>query len=161
MFKRFLETVIEPLVMLGIKIWPYKYIAKNDLTGIWIKGFRTEWGAKRWYNRPVKLMGMRMTRPALFITIYEVEYEKNPKPELERFEGITFDYVSEAQDVLNQLQDLIANYDQVTKAELYDLLDITSHYSDTTIGWTDLSAADLDLADNKWYLMLPAPKPLD
>ena len=49
-----------------------KYVAVNDFTGIPVKGFRTLWGAKMWYHRPVKLMGKKFSKAGLFISIYGV-----------------------------------------------------------------------------------------
>lgn len=50
-----------------------KYVAVNDITGIQIKEFRTLWGAKRWYLRPIKMMGKKFSKAGLFISIYGVD----------------------------------------------------------------------------------------
>ena len=49
-----------------------KYVAVNDLTGIQIKGFRTLWFAKRWYKRPIKMLGRKFSKAGIMISIYEV-----------------------------------------------------------------------------------------
>lgn len=49
-----------------------KYVAINDFTGIQVKTFRTRWGARRWYKRPVMIMGEKFSKAGLFISIYGV-----------------------------------------------------------------------------------------
>jgi hypothetical protein len=53
--------------------FPYKYVAVNDLTNREVKRFRTLRGAKRWYNRPVVMLGIEISKAAMFISIYEIE----------------------------------------------------------------------------------------
>lgn len=50
----------------------FKYIAINELTNIEVKRFRTLRGAKRWYKKPMKLMGLKISKSSLFIGIHNI-----------------------------------------------------------------------------------------
>ena len=68
----------------------------------------------------------------------------------------------EADEVLNNLVDLVLDYRQATVADLYDLVGIQSNYTDTKYGWYDLSSASHSRMRNGEYILnLPRPVLLD
>jgi hypothetical protein len=58
-------------------MFPVKYVAKNELTGISIRTFRTLRGAKRWYKKPIRLMGLKILKQDMFINIYKISYKES------------------------------------------------------------------------------------
>jgi len=54
-------------------MFDHKYIAINQLTGIEVKRFRTLWGAKRWMAKPLSIMGLKISKSAMFIALYDIE----------------------------------------------------------------------------------------
>jgi hypothetical protein len=67
----------------------------------------------------------------------------------------------EAEEVLNQLDDLVTRYDSATVADLYDMVGITSQYTDDKWGWTDLRDAGVSRVRNGYLLDIPKPEALD
>lgn len=67
----------------------------------------------------------------------------------------------EAQEVLDRMNDLIATYEVVTKADLYTLVDISPEFTDGNWGWTDLSDARIHHDRDGYLLDLPKPQPVE
>lgn len=67
----------------------------------------------------------------------------------------------EAEDVIGKMFDLINEYEQVTVADLYDLVGVTAQYQDHNWGWTDIRGSGATRIRNGDYLLdLPRPIPL-
>ena len=71
------------------------------------------------------------------------------------FDDIVLDSRGEAEEVISHLVDLIIDYEQATVADLYDLVGITSEYTDKNWGWTDLSSASVSRVRDGYLLNLP------
>lgn len=68
----------------------------------------------------------------------------------------------EAEEVLDRLFDWLERYEQVSVAELYEMVGISGNYIDNKWGWTDLRTASVSRAGRQGYLLnLPRPEPLD
>lgn len=67
----------------------------------------------------------------------------------------------EADNVLFQLGELIDMYDVASVADLYDLVGITSNYTDQKYGWTDIRNASIIRTRDGYLLKLPKAKLLD
>lgn len=67
----------------------------------------------------------------------------------------------EAENVLFQLGELIDMYDVASVADLYDLVGITSNYTDQKYGWTDIRNASVIRTRDGYLLKLPKVKLLD
>jgi len=67
----------------------------------------------------------------------------------------------EAEEVIDRLFDLVAKYETATVADLYELVGVTSAYTDDKWGWTDLRGAAAVRVRNGYLLDLPRPEPLD
>lgn len=67
---------------------------------------------------------------------------------------------AEAEEALDRMYDLISKYEQATVADLYDLLGISSEYTDDKWGWTDLHGAGVIYSRKGYLLDLPKPEPL-
>lgn len=63
----------------------------------------------------------------------------------------------EAEEVIDALFTLVDKYDQATVADLYDLVGVTSDYTDASWGWTDLRGAQATRVRTGYLLDLPRP----
>lgn len=68
---------------------------------------------------------------------------------------------SEAEQVIDQMFELLSKYDQVTVADLYDLVGVGGTHTDHKWGWTDLRGANVARVRNGFLLDLPEPDPVD
>jgi hypothetical protein len=67
----------------------------------------------------------------------------------------------EAEDVLDQMHELIDLYDQATVADLYSLVGIPGPYTDNTWGWYDLSNASVRHVRGGYMLVLPRTQAIE
>lgn len=77
------------------------------------------------------------------------------------FDEIILETRGEAEEVLALLADLTIDYNQATVADLYDLVGITSDYTDRKYGWYDLKGAEPRRVREGYLLDLPRPVALD
>lgn len=77
------------------------------------------------------------------------------------FDEIVLESRGEAEDVLSHLVDMTIDYGQATVADLYDLVDITSDFTDNKYGWTDLRNASVSRVRGGYLVNLPRAIPLD
>lgn len=73
-------------------------------------------------------------------------------------ENIILDSRAEAEAVLDGMSDVIADYKEVTVADLYDMLDLTAPWTSNKYGWTNISDARPRRTRDGWVLDLPRPK---
>ena len=66
----------------------------------------------------------------------------------------------EAETVIERLFDLISKYDSATVADLYDLVGVTSQFTDDQWGWIDIRGAEVIRTRHGYLLNLPKPEPL-
>lgn len=76
------------------------------------------------------------------------------------FDEIILDTIGEANEVLEQLIELVSKFEQATVADLYDLTGIDSTHTDYKWGWKDLRGARATRVRNGYLLDLPQPEPL-
>lgn len=77
------------------------------------------------------------------------------------FDEIILASRSEAQNVIDNLIDLISRYETASVADLYRLLDVEFHYTDEKHGWANLDGAGVRRISNGYLLVLPKTEPLD
>lgn len=77
------------------------------------------------------------------------------------FDDIILDSRGEAEDVLTQLVDLTQDYGQATVADLYDLVGITSAFTDNKYGWVSLANAKVSRVREGYLIDLPRPVVID
>ena len=65
---------------------------------------------------------------------------------------------SDAEAVLTQLRSLLNDYGVVTVSDLYDLVGVTSNFTDNKFGWTDLKTAVIKGVRTGYLLDLPIPQ---
>jgi hypothetical protein len=77
------------------------------------------------------------------------------------FDDIVIDSVTEANEVIDRMFDVLAMYGQVTVAQLYALTGIRAEHTDNKWGWTNLKGAQaVRLRDGRYLLDLPRPEEL-
>ena len=77
------------------------------------------------------------------------------------FDDIILNTRAEAEEIIDRLFDLIEKYESATVADLYEMLGLTSQYTDDKWGWTDIRGSTVRRIREGYLLDLPRPKPLD
>ena len=77
------------------------------------------------------------------------------------FDEIVLETRGEAEEVLSHLVDLTIDYGMATVADLYDLVGITSQFTDNKFGWTDLRDASVSRVRGGYLINLPKTQVLD
>lgn len=75
-------------------------------------------------------------------------------------EGIILASRSDAVNVLNQMRDLITDYDRCTVADYYDLVGVSSNFTDNSFGWTNLDSAYISSTRGGFTIKLPTARRL-
>lgn len=79
---------------------------------------------------------------------------------ISEYEGIVFPMRVEATEVLENLFNLIQEYETATVRDLYDMVGIKAPYTAERYGWIDLRDADVRPVRGGYLLDLPRPEPL-
>lgn len=77
------------------------------------------------------------------------------------YQDIIFSSRGDADEVLNQMIDALATYGTVSVADLYDLVGMTSNYTDNKYGWHDLRTAYIQGVSGGYIIRLPKPVALN
>ena len=77
------------------------------------------------------------------------------------YEDIIINSRGEAEEILDQMQELIDTYDVVRVTDLYDMLDITAPYTGNRYGWKDIHGAKPIRVEDGYILKLPRAQPID
>jgi hypothetical protein len=77
------------------------------------------------------------------------------------FDEIVLDDRTEAEQVIDQLFEIVGSYESATVADLYELVGLTPSHTDNKWGWTDLTGAGVSRIRGGYLLDLPEPYPLN
>lgn len=77
------------------------------------------------------------------------------------FDDIILESRGEAEEVLSHLVDLTEDYGMASVADLYDLVGVTSNFTDNKYGWDNLSSGRVIPVRGGYLLELPRPIVLD
>ena len=77
------------------------------------------------------------------------------------YDDIAFNTRGEAEDVLTQMEATIDKYGFVTIADMYDLANLTSNYTDNKYGWMNVRNAEVIRARDGYVIKLPRAVPID
>lgn len=81
---------------------------------------------------------------------------------LHDFDDIILDSKAEAEEVIDQLFELISKYEVATVADLYKMVGVDSEFTDQKWGWTDIRGAGASRIRGGGYLLdLPRPEHLE
>lgn len=110
----------------------------------------------------------RPSGPDGYVGYNKISSTTRPRPELSRrarsthdFDEIVLTSRTEAEEVIDQLFDIVARYNSVSVSDLYALVGVRSNHVDQKWGWTDLRGAGVARVRNGFLLDLPEPEPLD
>jgi hypothetical protein len=92
-----------------------------------------------------------------------VREERRPTNSLRtsHLDDLLFDSRDDAQNVLEQMADLLEDYDVVRVADLMTMIDKTSTHTDQKWGWESLQGTDVRTTRDGYLLILPPPISLD
>lgn len=77
------------------------------------------------------------------------------------FDDILLETRGEAEEVLSHLVDLTEDYGMASVGDLYDLVGITSNFTDDKYGWENLSTATVERIRDGYLIHLPRTMVLD
>lgn len=77
------------------------------------------------------------------------------------FDDIVIGTAKEAEDVLDQMTDIIGKYGIVTVNDYYDLVGEVGNSTDANYGWNSLRTADVVRVRDGYIIKLPRPKPIE
>lgn len=77
------------------------------------------------------------------------------------FDDIILDSRDEAEDVVSHLVELVDTYGVASVADLYDLVGISSNFTDNKYGWYNLGGADVRRVRDGYLINLPRVSVLD
>lgn len=77
------------------------------------------------------------------------------------FDDIILASRGEAEEVLSCLVDLVDDYGMASVADLYDMVGISTNYTDNRYGWTNLRSAAVSRVRDGYLIDLPRAVPLD
>jgi hypothetical protein len=77
------------------------------------------------------------------------------------FDEIVLDDRVEAENVIDNLFELVSRYESATVADLYELVGLSSTHTDHKWGWTNLHGAGVTRIRGGYLLDLPEPEPLE
>jgi hypothetical protein len=109
------------------------------------------------YNQYAGPMGT--TRASSFQAPYQRAMSRQARARHD-FDEILLDSRTEAEQVIDQLFDIVEKYDAATVADLYELVGLASNHTDHKWGWTDIRGAGVSRTRDGYLLDLPEPIPL-
>lgn len=77
------------------------------------------------------------------------------------YDDIVFNTRGEAEDVLTQMELTAEKYGFVTIADMYDLANLSSNYTDNKYGWMNVRSAEVVRARDGYMIKLPRAVPID
>jgi len=104
-----------------------------------------------------------VTRPAA------TQRREDPRPQLSKhartvhdFDEILFEKRIDGLEVLDQMNEMISKYEEVSVADLYGMVGQKAHFTDNKWGWYDLRGSDVIRTRSGVYLLdIPKPVALD
>ena len=77
------------------------------------------------------------------------------------YQDVIFSSRGDADEVLGQMNDAVATYGSVSVADFYDLVGMTSNYTDNKYGWYGLNTAYIQPVSGGYIIRLPKPVALN
>ena len=77
------------------------------------------------------------------------------------YQDVIFSSRGDAEEVLSQMIDAISTYNCVSVADFYDLVGMTSNYTDNKYGWYDMRSAYVQAVNGSYIIRLPKPVALN
>lgn len=90
----------------------------------------------------------------------ERRHESAPARTSYRYNDIVLDTRSEAEEVLNHMDDIIETYGVVRVADFYDLCGVTGNFTDNSYGWSNISTAKIEHTRDGFVIKMPRAMPI-
>lgn len=99
-------------------------------------------------------------------TDYQKDIDRRHDKERHSYSGYDYnefivDTRGEAEETLDTMSEIIERYDAISVADVCEILDIESKYTDCKYGWYDIGTAKVLRSKEGYILKLPRPRPLD
>lgn len=75
------------------------------------------------------------------------------------FDEVILESRTQAQEVIDQMRDVIDEYEFVSVADFYEMVGERSHHTDHKYGWFDLKEGRVRRVNNGWLIELPRTEP--
>lgn len=139
----FLYDILAPMIKRGIE----------DIVHVWLFGT-----GKRDYDRA-------STRSTVSYRSYYDDRDRGTKTRVlstgYNYDDIILSSRAEAEKVLTSMDDLIDKYGLISVADYYDLVDVSSQYTDNHYGWDDIRSARVVRVSNGYMIKLPKAVPIN
>lgn len=134
--------------------------AKNMLFDATSQGVeRMLFGDARSRNRPARSAGGYTSYNRMYEQKRESPRELSTRARSNHdFDEIILEHVGEAENVIDQLNELIDQYGQAKVTDLYSMVGISGNYTDDKWGWVDLRSATTSRVRQGYLLDLPKPE---
>ena len=99
---------------------------------------------------------MRVNNSAKYNNQTSISETSNSSPRTKsglNFDDVVFDDRMDAEEVLNQMLNIIEQYDSVSVADFCELAGIPGEYTDRKYGWTSLGAAEVKRISGGGYIL--------
>ena len=99
---------------------------------------------------------MRVNYSAKYNNQTSIPESSNSSPRTKsglNFDDVVFDDRMDAEEVLNQMLNIIEQYDSVSVADFCELAGIPGEYTDRKYGWTSLGAAEVQRISGGGYIL--------
>lgn len=104
------------------------------------------------------LFGEKAERSKTGYVSYRNIYRERKEPAyVNCIDNIIFETHSEAERVIEQMNDAVNKYGVVTVGDVYDFANVASFYTDSKYGWTDIRSAEIFRVRDGFYIKLPRP----
>lgn len=113
------------------------------------------------YNNPYNQTGRTNVNKANTVRNERERQYSNRSRSRHNFDDILLETRGEAEEVLSHLVDLTEDYGMASVADLYDLVGITSNFTDNKYGWDNLSNATVEIVRGGYLIDLPRTMVLD
>lgn len=90
---------------------------------------------------------------------YQASYRQ--RGSIYNYDDVLLSTRGEAESILSCMEELIEKYGIVSVADMYDLCDATSEYTDNKYGWTDVSTASIVKIRDGFVIKMPPVRPLN
>lgn len=80
---------------------------------------------------------------------------------IHNFDEIILPTRREAEEIIDAMLENLKDYEEVTVAQLYEMLGIRAEFTDQRYGWTDIRGVGATKVRDGYLLDLPKPEPLD
>ena len=118
------------------------------------------WGDTRDRNRPLNGSKIAYSKYYDRPDYRDRDYQRTENRAAFNYEDIVLENRGDAEQVLSQMDDLIAEYKFATVADLYDLVGMSCDYTYNKYGWTNLRNAEVRRVRDGYLLVLPKALPM-